>query len=107
MLSGCRYGCIISSVLVVREAANKGEDFESASQFRHGLCSLFFTSDLFCPVKSRHSRVKVPDRIRFEKVRFQGVPRGSKAQKSINFQYAFGSLPKPSHVPVLTVQSEK
>jgi hypothetical protein len=41
---------------------------------------------------SRFNRVLLPDRIQFEKVRFQGVKRGSKAQKSANFQYVFGSL---------------
>ena len=54
------------------------------------------TSDLFYRVldESRINRVLLPDRIRFEKVVFQGVKRGSESSKYENFQYAFGSLPK-------------
>ncbi len=53
---------------------------------------------------SRFNRVLLPDRIQFEKVRFQGVKRGSKAQKSANFQYVFGSLLSVYTVPAVTLK---
>jgi hypothetical protein len=52
------------------------------------------TSDLFYRVlaQSGFMRVLLPNRIRFQKVVFQGVKRGSETKKNENFQYAFGSL---------------
>ena len=53
-------------------------------------------SDIFYRVldESRFNGVLIPNRIRFEKVRFQGVKRGSEPKKNENFRYASGSLPK-------------
>ncbi len=64
------------------------------------------TSDRFYRVldDSRFNRVLLPDRIQFEKVRFQGVKRGSKAQKSANFQYVFGSLLSVYTAPAVTLK---
>ena len=53
--------------------------------------------------ESRFNRVLIPNRIRFEKVRFQGVKGGSETKKNENFQYASGSLPK---ILVFTVYTE-